>query len=105
MTDSKTYNLHEIIHEVRGEKIILDFDLAELYEVNTKTLNQAVKRNLSRFPPDFMFRLTKSEWNLIEKNQNNTDSNRSQIVTGTQKHRTKSITPYAFTEQGISMLS
>jgi hypothetical protein len=50
------------IHEVRGQKIILDFDLAGLYEVQTKSLNLAVKRNINRFPQDFMFQLTKSEW-------------------------------------------
>ena len=50
------------IYEVRGHKVMLDFDLAELYEVKTKALNQAVKRNLQRFPVDFMFRLTSEEW-------------------------------------------
>ena len=59
------------IYEIRGERVMLDFDLAALYEVETKTLNQAVKRNIKRFPDDFMFRLTKSEWHNL----------RSQIVT------------------------
>jgi hypothetical protein len=81
------------IHEIRGVKVILDFDLAERYGVETRRLNEAVKRNIRRFPPDFMFQLTKEEWeNLI-----------SQIATsswgGTRK------LPYAFTEQGIAMLS
>ncbi|MBA3900643.1 MAG: ORF6N domain-containing protein [Bacteroidetes bacterium] len=53
------------IHEVRGQKILLDFDLAELYEVETKSLNQAVKRNNTRFPERFMFRLSMDEWDLM----------------------------------------
>lgn len=71
------------IHEVRGQKVILDFDLAELYEVETKALNQAVKRNVKRFPIDFMFRLTSSEWGII----------RSQIVTASKENmKSESIT-------------
>jgi hypothetical protein len=83
------------IYEIRGYKIMLDFDLAELYDVQTKVLNQAVKRNLPRFPIDFMFRLTLDEWKLM----------RSQIVTAYPNKRNVSITPYAFTEQGLAMLS
>lgn len=84
------------IYEVRGQKIMLDFDIADLYEVETKALNQAVKRNLSRFPKDFMFRLTNSEW----------ESLRSQIVT-LDKGRGKftKYLPFAFTEHGITMLA
>ena len=74
---------------------MLDYDLAELYEVPTKALNQAVKRNIQRFPSDFMFRLTHDEWDLM----------RSQNVTASQKKRNVSATPYAFTEQGLAMLS
>jgi len=85
------------IHEVRGQKVILDFDLSELYDVQTKVLNQAVKRNHQRFPEDFMFQLTENEY----------ESLRSQIVTlkenGRGKH--KKYLPFAFTEQGIAMLS
>ncbi len=85
------------INEVRGQKVILDFDLSELYDVQTKVLNQAVKRNLQRFPEDFMFQLTENEY----------ESLRSQIVTlkenGRGKH--KKYLPFAFTEQGIAMLS
>ena len=83
------------IYEIRGHKVMLDFDLAELYEVQTKVMNQAVKRNLQRFPIDFMFRLTRDEW----------DSMRSQIVTAYPNKRNVSATPYAFTEQGLAMLS
>lgn len=75
---------------------MLDFDLAQLYEVETKVLNQAVKRNIDRFPDDFMFQLTREEYNSL----------RSQIVTlenGKGQH--SKYEPYAFTEQGVSMLS
>ncbi|WP_316846760.1 ORF6N domain-containing protein [Pedobacter psychrodurus] len=104
------------IYEIRGERVMLDFDLASLYEVETKVLNQAVKRNIKRFPDDFMFQLTSAEFESIKfqieainqgassqiviKNQPNL---KSQIVTsswgGTRK------LPYAFTEQGVAMLS
>lgn len=87
--------LQSKIHEIRGEKVILDYDLALLYEVETKVLNQAVKRNSVRFPSDFMFQLTLEEF----------ESNWSQIVTSSRKHRGKSYLPYAFTEQGVAMLS
>jgi hypothetical protein len=78
---------------LRDEKVILDSDLADLYEVST---NQAVSRNRDRFPEDFMFRLTGKEVEEV---------NRSQIVTGSQKHRHPRFRPYAFTEQGVAMLS
>jgi len=87
--------LHSKIHELRGEKIIFDFDLALLYDVETKVLNQAVKRNSIRFPSDFMFQITLEEFEL----------NWSQFVTSSRKHRGKSYLPYAFTEQGVAMLS
>jgi hypothetical protein len=83
------------IYEIRGQKVMLDFDLAELYEVETKALNQAVKRNIKRFPDDFMFRLSSNEW----------ASMRSQNVTALPNKRNVSATPYAFTEQGVAMLS
>jgi len=84
------------IYLVRGQKVMLDRDLAELYGVQTKVLNQAVKRNIDRFPEDFMFQLTMKEW----------ESLRSQIVTlenGRGKY--PKYQPTAFTEQGVSMLS
>ena len=81
------------IYEIRGYKVMLDFDLAEMYRVETRRLNEAVKRNIKRFPFDFMFQLTKEEWEILM----------SQIATsswgGTRKM------PYAFTEQGVAMLS
>jgi len=86
--------IERIIFLIRGQKIILDRDLADLYKVTTKALNQAVKRNAGRFPPDFMFRLTKEE-----KNELVTNCDRFQIL----KH--SSVLPSAFTEQGVAMLS
>jgi len=83
------------IHGIRGAKIILDFDLACMYEVETRVLNQAVKRNMKRFPRDFMFQLTKEEW----------ESMSSQFVMTSRAKRPKSSLPYAFTEQGVAMLS
>jgi uncharacterized coiled-coil protein SlyX len=81
------------IYELRGYKVMLDFDLSEMYQVETRRLNESVKRNIKRFPPDFMFQLNYDEWtNLM-----------SHFATsswgGTRK------LPYAFTEQGIAMLS
>lgn len=87
--------LQSKIHLIRGEKIIFDFDLATLYEVETKVLNQAVKRNSIRFPEDFMFQITLDELEF----------NWSQIVTSSNKHRGKTYLPFAFTEQGVAMLS
>lgn len=81
------------IYEIREQKVMLDFDLAALYQVETRVLNQAVKRNMKRFPSDFMFQLTSDEWALLK----------SQFVIsswgGTRK------LPFAFTEQGLAMLS
>lgn len=82
------------IYLIRGEKVMLDEDLAELYQVETKMLNRAVKRNLDRFPQDFMFELSKEEY----------ESLRYQIGTSKGKGGRRYI-PYAFTEQGIAMLS
>jgi len=81
------------IHEIRGYRVMMDFDLAEMYGVDTRSLKQAVKRNESRFPSDFMFELTRTEWaSLISQNViSNRGGNRS--------------LPYAFTEQGVAMLS
>ena len=81
------------IYEIRGQRVMLDFDLAEMYEVQTKALKQAVKRNKGRFPSDFMFSLTQKEFQGL----------RSQIVTS-KKGGTRYL-PYAFTEQGVAMLS
>jgi len=81
------------IHSVRDQQIMLDFDLAELYEVETRALNQAVKRNSERFPEDFMFQLDVDEWSDLKSQS---------VMSSWGGRRTP---PYAFTEQGVSMLS
>ena len=81
------------IYEVRGQKIMLDFDLAEMYQTETKRLKEAVRRNISRFPKDFMFELTKEEF----------ESLRTQFATS--KRGGTRYFPFAFTEQGVAMLS
>lgn len=85
--------VQNLIYEIRGKKVMLDFDLARLYHVETKALNQGVKRNIKRFPPDFMFQLTAEE--VLNM--------RSQFVTAA--NRNASAPPFAFTEQGVAMLS
>lgn len=97
------------IYEIRNERVMLDFDIAAMYEVEVKVFNQAVKRNGKRFPEDFMFQLTKSEYeSLLAQIELSESSNslRSQNVTlkGGRGHHRKFM-PYAFTEQGIAMLS
>jgi len=83
------------IYEIRGQRVMLDFDLAELYEVETRGLKQAVRRNIDRFPEDFMFQLTKTEW--------------QELITICDKLpegiKFSPAMPYAFTEQGVAMLS
>ncbi|MFA7228915.1 MAG: ORF6N domain-containing protein [Melioribacteraceae bacterium] len=86
-------NIIGMIFFLRGEKVILDRELAKLYQVDVKVLNQAVKRNISRFPDDFMFRLTTSEYTSL----------RSQFVTLKRGQHRKYL-PYAFTEQGVAIL-
>ena len=113
MNDIQT--IQSMIYEIRGQRVMLDFDLAEMYGVETRRLNEQVKRNIERFPEDFMFQLTKGEHEILKsqiatsnlsENQNVAVSI-SQIATskpkarrgGTQKR------PYAFTENGVAMLS
>ena len=89
-------NIQNLIYEVRGVKVMLDKDLAELYHVTTGNLNKAVKRNIRRFPSDFMFQLTKEEW----------DSLRFQIgILEVGRGKYTKFLPHAFTEQGLAMLS
>ncbi|MGG7034087.1 MAG: ORF6N domain-containing protein [Flavobacterium sp.] len=88
------------IYEVNGIKVMLDFDLAELYEVETRVLNQAIKRNIDSFPEDFMFRLTTEEWDEISSSQMMMSS--QSVMTS---KRPKSALPYAFTEHGVTMLA
>jgi len=89
--------IHNKIYEIRGQRVMLDFDLAEMYETETKRLKEAVRRNLDRFPLDFMFELSYDEF----------DSLRTQIATlenlGRGKH--SKYLPFAFTEQGVAMLA
>ena len=116
--------IQQKIYEIRGQRVMLDFDLAEMYGVETRRLNEQVKRNIERFPEDFMFQLTKGEWEILKSQimtsndlesqiaiSNPTDnegvsSQRSQIATlksGRGQH--KKYMPYAFTENGVAMLS
>ena len=85
--------IESLIHEIRGMKVMLDFDLAELYQVETRALNQAVKRNAERFPKDFMFQLNEHEWYQMS----------SQIVTTSIRKRPKSALPFAFTDLSEDM--
>ncbi|HQR74490.1 MAG TPA: ORF6N domain-containing protein [Sulfurovum sp.] len=88
--------IHHKIYTLRGKQIMLDSDLAEFYQVETKVFNQAVKRNSERFPEDFMFQLTEEEYENL----------RSQIVTSSLgQHGGRRYMPYAFTENGVYMLS
>ena len=103
----KPENLAKLVFLVRGEKVLLDADLAGLYDVATKVLNQAVKRNLERFPADFMFQLTPDEWegmrSQIVTSYPGNNPMKSQTVTASRRKLTA--IPYAFTEQGVAMLS
>jgi len=95
------------IYEIRGERVMLDRDLADLYETETKALNLAVKRNIKRFPGDFMFQLTKEEFDSLRfqiETSKNGDMLRLQNETSKGRGGTRYL-PYAFTEQGVAMLS
>lgn len=87
--------IEKAIYLIRGEKVMVDRDLASLYAVETKVLNRAVKRNLQRFPADFMFQLTAEEADFL----------RCQIGTSSSSHGGRRYLPYVFTEQGVVMLS
>ena len=91
----KIEDIKSKIFTLRGMQVILDRDIATLYNVKTKALNQAVQRNRERFPKDFMFKLKKEEFLNL----------RSQFVTSSLKHGGRRVLPYAFTEQGVAMLS
>ncbi len=85
------------IYEIRGQRVMLDFDLAEMYGIETKNLNKAVKRNIERFPSDFMFQLTNTEAKVLINNL--------RFQNGTSNMGGTRYAPYAFTEQGVAMLS
>lgn len=95
------------IYAIRGQKVMLDDDLAALYQVETRVLHQSIKRNQDNFPEDFMFQLTRKEWTLVKTQQADhlEISNSSQIVMSSNKHRGKTYIPYAFTEHGVAMLA
>ena len=90
---SDLVQIQNLIYVIRGQNVMLDSDLAMLYEVETKMLNRAVKRNIIRFPAHFMFQLTKNEWENLR------------CQNGTFKNDIRKYLPYAFTEQGVAMLS
>ncbi|MEP7229039.1 MAG: ORF6N domain-containing protein [Ginsengibacter sp.] len=95
------------IYEIRGERVMLDKDLADLYETETKSLNLAVKRNIKRFPKDFMFQLTKEDWDDL-RFQNETLEKQKyplRLQNETSKRGGTRYLPYVFTEQGVAMLS
>ena len=87
--------IRQKIYELRGHRVMLDFDLAELYEVETRVLNQAIKRNIDSFPRDFMFRPTTKEWKRMS----------SQFVMTSPSRRPKTAMPYVFTEHGVTMVA
>jgi len=107
MQAPKTGTIARLVYAVRGERVILDADLAALYGVETRTLNQAVARNRQRFPADFMFRLSPREFESIRSHfvTASTADNSSQSVMSSRRHRGRVYLPYAFTEQGVAMLS
>jgi len=94
----KAQIIQDSIYEVRGERVMLDFDLAKLYSVETRIFNQAVKRNGQSFPKDFMFRLTAKEWKEISSSQ-------IVMMDNLPKNRAGRYLPYAFTEHGVTMVA
>jgi len=133
MEENKVIPIQDMILEIRGQKVMLDSDLARLYEVEVKVLNQAVKRNITRFPEDFMFQLSQSEWSNLRSQiaisssrlqKQEKEDLRSQFVTSSlipqkqesenlrsqngissSEHGGRRFAPYVFTEQGVAMLS
>ena len=111
-SDRKNINIESLIRTIRGQKVMVDFDLAMLYGVKTKALNQSVKRNIKRFPDDFMFQLTKEEWDVLRsqivttKQYENIELAflQSQFVTAKNISKIRTL-PYAFTRNGVGMLS
>ncbi|MCL2230343.1 MAG: ORF6N domain-containing protein [Treponema sp.] len=95
MKEKKNELISGMIYEIRGQKVMLDRDLANLYDVELRALNQSVKRNIERFPSDFMFKLTQNEWDFL----------RSQNVIAKVNTSKMRFLPYVFTEQGVAMLS
>ena len=106
-------DIQEKIFEIRGQKVMLDFDLASLYEVETRVFNQAVKRNIESFPEDFMFQLTRKELNYLISQivTSSSQNNRNQSLAKSKKDKNSRVhggirkLPYAFTEHGVTMLA
>ena len=102
--------IQNLIYEIRGQRVMLDRDLAELYGVSTGNLNKAVKRNIRRFPPDFMFQLIKEEFEFLKQSLifpngiSNEDLKTAKGILRTGRGGVRQL-PYAFTEQGLAMLS
>ena len=102
--------IQDKIYEIRGQRVMLDFDLAHLYQVTTGNLNKAVKRNIKRFPPDFMFQLTKEELKslkhflVFQNGISNEEAKKGSGILRVGRGGTQTL-PYAFTEQGLAMLS
>ena len=102
------------IYTIRGQKVMLDFDLAQMYEVETRVLNQSVKRNIERFPDDFMFQLTKGEFDILKSqfvisNIHDSESvgalTSQNVILKNGRGQHSKYLPYVFTEQGVAMLS
>ncbi len=93
------------IYEIRGERVMLDKDLADLYETETKSLNLAVKRNIKRFPKDFMFQLTKEEWDDLRFQSETLEKQKYplRLQNETSKRGGTRYLPYVFTEQGVEL--
>lgn len=105
MTDKNLVPLQNLIYEIRGQKVMLDSDLARLYSVETFRLNESVKRNIRRFPSDFMFQLSDIEWeNLKSQIAMSNNSLISQNAMSNKRGGRRTV-PYVFTEQGVAMLS
>ena len=106
VTELTEENIESMVYEIRGQKVMLDFDLARIYGYSTKRFNEQVKRNIEKFPEDFMFSLTNTEVEAILKYQKATatDNLRSQNATANELSSKRRYNPYVFTEQGIYML-
>ena len=98
--------IHKIIYEIRGQKVMLDSDLAQLYGVLTKNFNKAVKRNIEKFPSEFMFQLTKEEWEFLRSQFGTSKKGKNEVVPNwnhLKKSKFRPTLPYAFTEHGVLM--
>ena len=111
---NETQIIQSKIYEIRGQRVMLDFDLAAMYGVKTGRLNEQVKRNIERFPEDFMFQLTKGEWEILKSQivtsnsleiQEDSSLTSQNAIIKNKRGQHKKYMPYAFTENGVAMLS